>query len=183
MMSGQVREITVRKSGSRPDADRGPRPVSARQPAAIVPDLWKGALAGFIGGLAGSAAKLLAEKIYPPRTRGQKAPPVVLAEKVAGHRLNSTEKTAAMQGMHWSFGPIVGAIYGAVVEYEPEVAARHGVAFGLGLNALTHEGALPLLGLTEKVQKQPRQEKWSEVASHAVYGFVTESVRRLIRGR
>jgi len=178
----------VRKSNYRPDADRpdqarGSRTVSARNSATIAPDLWKGALAGFIGGLAGSAAKLLAEKIYPPRTRGQKAPPVVVAEKVAGHRLNSTEKTAATQGMHWSFGPIVGAVYGAVVEYEPEVAARHGVAFGLGLNALTHEGALPLLGLTEKVQDQPRQEKWSEVASHAVYGFVTESVRRLIRGR
>ena len=177
-MSGQTKEIPMRR-----ELGRGPRMVRPAQAKAIEPDLWKGALAGFVGGLAGSAAKMLAEKIYPPRTRGQKAPPVVLAEKVAGHRLNSSEKTAATQGLHWSFGPLVGAVYGAVVEYEPEVAARNGVAFGLGLNALTHEGALPLLGLTEKVQDQPRQEKWSEVASHAVYGFVTESVRRLIRGR
>jgi putative membrane protein len=178
MMSGQTKEIPMRR-----ELGRGPRMVRPAQAKAIEPDLWKGALAGFVGGLAGSAAKMLAEKIYPPRTRGQKAPPIVLAEKVAGHRLNSSEKAAATQGLHWSFGPLVGAVYGAVVEYEPEVAARYGVAFGLGLNALTHEGALPLLGLTEKVKDQPRQEKWSEVASHAVYGFVTESVRRLIRGR
>ena len=59
-----------------------------------------------------------------------------------------------------------------------------GVEHQLGsYNPQTPLTALPLLGLTEKVQDQPRQEKWSEVASHAVYGFVTESVRRLIRGR
>ncbi len=140
-------------------------------------------MAGFVGGIAGSAAKLLAEKIFPPRTHGQTPPPVVLAQKVAGHALTKPQQQAAMQGMHWSFGPLVGAVYGAAVELEPRLTARNGIAFGIGLNGLTHESLLPLLGLTEPVKQQPRQEKWSEAASHIVYGVVTETVRRLIRGR
>jgi putative membrane protein len=159
--------------------DLNVRPPQRREP----PSLWKGALAGFIGGLAGSGAKLLGEKIFPPRTQGQLPPPVVLAEKVAGHSLNEPERKAATQGMHWTFGPVVGAIYGAAVEYEPGLAAKHGVAFGLGLNALTHEGVLPKLGLAPKPKQQPRQERWSEAATHALYGIVTEAVRKAIRGR
>ncbi len=157
------------------------RPRAVKRP--IEPDLWQGAVAGFFGGLAGSAAKMLAEQIFPPRTRGQQPPPAVLAEKVAGRPLSESRKKAATQGMHWSFGPLVGAVYGAAVEYEPELTARHGAAFGLGLNGLTHESVLPLLGLTAPVKQQPRQERFSEIASHVVYGVVTETVRRLIRGR
>jgi putative membrane protein len=136
-----------------------------------------------MGGLAGSAAKLVAEQMFPPRTDGQQPPPAVLAEKVAGHHLTETQKEAATQGMHWSFGPGVGAVYGAAVEYEPQLAARHGAAFGLGLNGMTHENLLPILGLTAPAKQQPKQERWSEIASHVVYGVVTETVRRLIRGR
>ena len=47
----------------------------------------KGLFAGFLGGLAGAGAKMIAEKILPPRVEGQTPPPVVLAENVAGRRL------------------------------------------------------------------------------------------------
>jgi putative membrane protein len=171
--------IGIGSAGSRERSRAGGNALARREP----PSLWKGALAGLIGGLAGSGAKLLAEKIFPPRTQGQLPPPVVLAEKVAGHRLRESKRKAAMKGMHWTFGPAVGAIYGAAVEYEPALAARHGVAFGLGVNALTHEGVLPKLGLAPAPKKQPRQERWSEAATHALYGFVTETVRKAIRGR
>ena len=44
--------------------------------------LAKGLLAGLVGGLVATAAKTLAERIYPPRTHGEPEPPEVLAEKV-----------------------------------------------------------------------------------------------------
>jgi putative membrane protein len=149
----------------------------------IQPDFWRGALAGLMGGIAGSAAKLLVEQIIPPRAEWEDAPPEVLAEKVAGHRLAKTDKEVAKHGIHWSFGPLIGAAYGAAVEFEPELTARHGAAFGLGLNGLTHKHLLPILGLSAPIDEQPRQERFSEVASLLVYGVVTETVRRMIRGR
>ena len=149
----------------------------------IQPDFWRGALAGLMGGIAGAAAKLLVEQIVPPRAEWEEAPREVPAEKVAGHPLVKTEKEATRLGIHWSAGPLIGAAYGAAVEFEPELTARHGAAFGLGLNGLTHKHLLPILGLSAPIDEQPRQERFSEVASLVVYGVVTETVRRMIRGR
>ena len=39
--------------------------------------LAKGMLAGLIAGLVATAAKSVAEKIYPPRTHGEPEPPAV----------------------------------------------------------------------------------------------------------
>ncbi len=143
--------------------------------------LAKGLLAGLIGGLVGSAAKTLAESIYPPRVEGQQPPPVVLAEKVAGHSLTTGQKHVAAQGIHWSFGPIIGAAYGALAEYAPVVTDRHGVTFGMALCSVTHEGVLPALGLNPAWENQPLREQSSEMISHSVYGLVTESVRKHVR--
>ena len=49
--------------------------------------LLKGFLAGAIGGLVGAAAKAAGEAVYPPRTQGQIAPPVVLVNRMAGRSL------------------------------------------------------------------------------------------------
>jgi putative membrane protein len=149
----------------------------------IHPDFWRGALAGLMGGIAGSAAKLLVEQIIPPREELKAAPPELLAEKVAGHPLLKTEREVAKRAIHWSFGPLIGAAYGAAVEFEPELTARHGAAFGLGLNGLGHRHLLPILGISPPVEEQPRRERFSEVASLLVYGVVTETVRKMIRGR
>src|SRR5438309_11243785 len=87
--------------------------------------LAKGLLAGLIGGLVATAAKSLAEKIYPPRTHGEPEPPEVLAERIAGHELAVMEKAAA-ESIHWGFGAVAGAAYGAVVEYYPAASAKDG---------------------------------------------------------
>jgi putative membrane protein len=143
--------------------------------------LVKGALAGFLGGLAGAGAKVVAEQIFPPRLEGQIPPPVVLAEQMAGHPLQAVEQKAAMQSIHWAFGALAGAIYGAVAEYEPSVGAWKGAAFGITLNKMTHESLLPKMGLSAPAEKQPARERISEWVSHAVYGVVTDSVRRVAR--
>lgn len=153
-------------------------------PASGSRSLLKGLLAGLIGGLAGVAAKSLAEQVYPPRDRrkdGRPAPPEALAEKVAGNSLTRPQEVAAGEAIHWSFGPLMGAAYGALAEFAPVVTDRNGVSFGVALCSLTHEGALPALGLADEPKDQPFREQSSEMISHSVYGFVTEIVRRQVR--
>jgi putative membrane protein len=141
----------------------------------------KGAVAGLIGGLAGVGAKVVAEQIFPPRVPGQTPPPVVLAQQVAGHPLSSTEKRVAMESIQWAFGAVAGAVYGAIVEYEPTVGAWRGAAFGITLNKMTHESLLPKMGLSSPTERQPARERISEWVSHAVYGVVTDAVRHAVR--
>lgn len=143
--------------------------------------LLKGAIAGMIGGLAGAGAKVLAEKLFPPRIQGQTPPPVVLVEQVAGHSLPEGRKQLAMHSIHWGFGAAAGAVYGALVEMEPSVGAWRGAAFGIALNRLTHESVLPKMGLAAPKDRQPTQERISEWVTHAVYGIFTDAVRRAVR--
>lgn len=141
----------------------------------------KGAIAGMIGGLAGAGAKMLAEKIFPPRTEGQPPPPVVLVEQLTGRSLPDDRKQAASQSVHWCFGAAAGAVYGAAVEVEPSLGAWKGAAFGVTLNKFTHETVLPKLGLSRPKNEQPVQERISEWVSHAIYGVFTDAVRRGVR--
>ena len=143
--------------------------------------LAKGMLAGLIGGLVATAAKSLAEKLYPPRVHGEPEPPAVLAEKVAGHELAGGQRQAAMEAIHWGFGALTGAAYGALAEYYPAATAKDGAAFGTALDSLTHKAALPAMGLSAEPEEQTAREKASEMATHVVYGVVTETVRRFVR--
>jgi putative membrane protein len=143
----------------------------------------KGLLAGAIGGLAGSAAKLVGELVYPPRTQGQEPPPAVLAEKVAGHPLTKTQKTLATQGFHWTFGAGIGAVYGLAAEFSPLVTLGYGVVFGEVVLLTTHESTLPMLGLDRPPLEQPLREHTSEAITHAMYGAGTELVRRWLMRR
>jgi putative membrane protein len=143
--------------------------------------ILKGALAGLVGGLVGTAVKTMAEAIIPPRLDGYPAPPALLAEKVADHPLDSPQKAVATESIHWIFGPLAGAAYGAIAEMRPQVAAWGGIAFGLTLNRITHEGLLPKAGLAPPVLQQPMQQRVSEWVSHAAYGVTTDIVRRGVR--
>jgi putative membrane protein len=143
--------------------------------------LAKGLLAGLIGGLVATAAKTLAERIYPPRTHGEPEPPVVLAEKLTGHELVGTEREVAVETIHWGFGALTGAAYGALAEYYPEATAKDGAGFGMALSSLTHGTMLPAMGLSAEPEAQTARERSSEMASHVVYGVVTETVRRVVR--
>jgi putative membrane protein len=143
--------------------------------------LAKGLIAGLIGGLAGTVAKTFAERMFPPRTHGEPEPPAVLAEQVAGHSLDSTTKAIASEGIHWGFGAVVGAAYGALAEYYPAATSKEGASFGMALEALTHESALPALGLSAEPQDQTARERASEMTSHVVYGIATELVRGMVR--
>ena len=143
--------------------------------------LWKGLLAGAVAGVVATAAKSLAEHFYPPRTHGEPEPPEALAEKLAGHSLSKTTKHRAGEAIHWGFGAAAGAVYGATAEFFPAATAKDGAEFGLVLMGLTHETALPALGLAAPAEEQTTREHTSEAATHILFGVVTERVRRVVR--
>ena len=143
--------------------------------------LAKGLLAGLIGGLVATAAKSVAEKIYSPRTHGEPEPPGVLGEKLAGHELVGTQKEVAVEAIHWGFGALTGAAYGALAEYYPAATAKDGAGFGMALSSLTHGTVLPAMGLAAEPEEQTVRERTSEMASHVLFGVVTETVRRVVR--
>jgi putative membrane protein len=144
--------------------------------------LAKGLVAGLIAGVVATAAKSLVEKMYPPRVHGEPEPPDVLAERIAGHSLDGATKAAANESIHWAFGAAAGAAYGALAEFYPAVTAKDGASFGITLMTLTHESALPAMGLSAPPEEQTKREHASEAASHMVYGLVAERVRRIVRG-
>jgi putative membrane protein len=149
------------------------------------PSFWKGLLAGTIAGLAATAAKSIVEQFYPPRTHGEPEPPEELAEKIAGHSghsLDKQTKETAGEAIHWGFGVATGAAYGALAEFYPAVTAKEGATFGLTLMSLTHENALPAMGLSAPPEEQTPREHTSEAASHILYGMVAEKVRSVVRG-
>lgn len=143
--------------------------------------LAKGLVAGLIGGLVGTLAKTLAERMFPPHTHGKAEPTDAAAEYIAGHSLDPTTRQIASEGIHWGFGASVGAAYGALAEYYPAATAKEGASFGMALEALTHETALPALGLSAEPEGTTVRERASEVTSHVVYGVTTEFVRNLVR--
>ena len=143
--------------------------------------LLKGLLAGMVGGLAGTAAKTIAEKLYPPRIHGEPEPPSVLVDKVAGGQLEGSEKVAATEAVHWGVGALTGAAYGGLAEFYPAATAKEGASFGLTLAALTHQSALPAIGLSAEPRQQSQREQTSEMVTHVIFGVVTEVVRSLTR--
>ena len=144
--------------------------------------LAKGLLAGLIAGLAATAAKSIAEKFYPPFLNGEAEPPEILAEELAGHPLSPSTRAVASESIHWGFGAAVGAAYGALAEFYPAATDKEGATFGLALMTLTHETALPAMGLSAQVEEQTPREQTSEAASHLLYGLVAERVRSFVRG-
>ena len=143
--------------------------------------LLKGLLAGLIAGLVATAAKALVERFYPPRIHGEPEPEELLAERIAGHPLDDGTKEIAGEAIQWGFGALTGAAYGALAEFYPQATAKEGSTFGMALMTLTHEKALPAMGLAAEPEDQTFREKSSEAASHVLYGVVTEKVRSVVR--
>lgn len=141
----------------------------------------KGAIAGLLGGLVATAAKSYVEKIFPPRTHREPEPPAILTRKLGGRELTVQQKRVAQETMHWGFGATMGAAYGALAEFYPPATSKQGASFGMALIALSHDNALPILGLKANPEAQTRRERTSELASYVAYGVVTETVRSIVR--
>jgi putative membrane protein len=140
--------------------------------------LAKGLVAGLIGGLLGTLAKTLAERMFPPYDHGESE---VHTEHIADAPLGFNASEIGPEAIRWGFGAAVGAAYGALAEYYPAATAKEGASFGMALEALTHESALPALGFSAAPHDETMLERASEMTSHVVYGVTTETVRGFVR--
>ena len=145
------------------------------------PSLWKGLAAGLVAGLIATAAKNLAEKLYPPRIHGEPEPAELLTERIAGHPLDPVTEHIASESIHWGFGAAAGAFYGALAEFYPAATSKEGANFGLVLMAITHQDVLPAMALGAPTEEQSEREQTSEAATHLIYGVVVERVRSIVR--
>jgi putative membrane protein len=105
-----------------------------------------------------------------------------ISEALQGRHLTKAEKKKAGPVVHYAFGAIMGAVYGASVELNPAANALAGIPFGAILFAAADEVALPVLGLSDKPAAYPPSTHLYGLVSHAVYGVTTETVRRIVRG-
>ncbi len=157
-------------------------------------DILKGAIAGFAGGLAGSWAmnqfqaaisavggdEQEADQPDAPEPATVQAAEA-LSKGVIDHPLTRREKQWAGPAMHYGFGGVMGAIYGVATEVLPAAKAGTGSGYGAALWLAADEAVVPALGLAGPPQDHPASTHASALASHLVYGFTTELVRRGVR--
>jgi uncharacterized membrane protein YagU involved in acid resistance len=103
------------------------------------------------------------------------------ATSLVGYRLGQAEKAPAGSVVHYAFGAVVGAVYGAAAEIVPMVSRAFGLPFGAAVWLGAHVVAVPALGLAESPVRQPATKEAEEFGLHLVYGAITELVRRLLR--
>jgi hypothetical protein len=93
------------------------------------------------------------------------------------------EKKKGGPVVHYAFGTLMGAAYGATVEIAPSAKTLSGIPFGTILFAGADEVAVLALGLSKSRAAYPIASHAYGLASHAVYGITAELVRRLIRSK
>jgi putative membrane protein len=80
--------------------------------------------------------------------------------------------------VHYAFGAVMGAVYGAVAEVAPPVKSLAGLPYGAALFVGADEIALPAFGLSKKPTQYPPSRHLSGLGQHLVYGATVEPVRR-----
>lgn len=162
-----------------------PIPSDPAKNRTIQSNLLKGFLAGVVGGLVGTLVKTVAERIAPPQSEAATPPEVRLADKmklkIADKHLDADNEWAAEQLVHWSFGALVGGVYGAIAETSPNTTSAAGLPFGSTLWTTTQRAMLPLLDLAPEPKRRPVEKQLNAFAGHLLYGLTVELVRRQVR--
>ncbi len=160
------------------------------------PDLTKGLVAGAAAGLLASFMMEQFQALWSSvgksfqdpkeKTKRRQKPTTVkaadaVAEKIVGTKVPRKHQQLAGEAMHYAMGTGSAALYGVVAEVFPPATVGEGTAFGTAVWLAADEGALPALGLTKSPAQIPVSTHVYALASHLVYGFVVEVVRRGIR--
>jgi putative membrane protein len=158
-------------------------------------ELWKGVLAGVIGGLVASWtmnqvftiwSKINENQQQPEQSakKGEQSDPATLklAKRLSREFLHreipDDNVQTAEAAMHYCFGTVMGGIYGGLSEYLPQTKAGFGSAYATLLFVGADEIAVPLAGLSAKANEVPLSSHVLGFTAHMVYGVTTELVRR-----
>jgi len=167
------------------------------------PNLLRAALVGAAAGILGAYVKslvepplqTLAEHFFVPTPAEKKMigadpsgridhmPPAEMIQAAAdaeGMDLSKDQKLAAQQGIHYTLGAGLGAVYGALAELAPGVTVGAGVPAGAVLYGLTHASAVPATGFQAWPWQLPLSAVLWEAGSHLAYGLTTELTRQAL---
>lgn len=159
-------------------------------------DILKGLLAGVAGGLLASflmeqfqaAWSATSEAISSAEKKpGRKADPAtvkaanLISTKITGRKIPTDYKPIAGKAVHYGMGAGSAAVYGVLAEVAPIITVGDGLGFGVGVWALADEVTVPAAGLSKPVKEIPLTTHLYGLASHLVYGWITETVRRAVR--
>ncbi len=101
-----------------------------------------------------------------------------LAE-AAGAQIPPDKKKKAGNAVHYTFGTLMGVVYGVAAEYLPEVGTAGGTAFGTLLFLGADEVAVPALHLAPPPTETAPTDHLQHWAAHIVYGGALELTRSL----
>jgi uncharacterized membrane protein YagU involved in acid resistance len=108
----------------------------------------------------------------------------IVARKIAeaaGKTLPKDKKKTAGQAVHYTFGTLMGIVYGVSAELVPDATIGAGTAFGTLLFFGADEVAVPALQLSPTPAHTPATDHLQHWAAHVVYGGSLELVRSLLR--
>ncbi|HLJ49270.1 MAG TPA: DUF1440 domain-containing protein [Bryobacteraceae bacterium] len=149
----------------------------------------KGALAGALGGLAASFAmnqfQGLWTKLAGKTSNGSDATvktAQAISPTVFQRELSEDQKKWAGPAVHYGFGTLVGAAYGALAEAVPKAGVGRGTGYGSAVWLAADELVLPRLGLTGPAREQPVSTHVQAWLAHVVYGVTTDMARRVMLG-
>jgi len=105
----------------------------------------------------------------------------IVSTVTGGRHLSRAGKEVGGPIVHYSFGAVMGGIYGALAEGLPQATTGFGTAFGAALFTGADLVAVPVLNLSGSPADAPVSSLATPFAAHLVYGATTETVRRLVR--
>ena len=88
-----------------------------------------------------------------------------------------------MQVAHWSYGGVLGGVYGLVQGTIRAPTVAHGSAFGVLVWLASHGVLVPGAKLEPPLPKQPPGELAFGLASHVAYGVATAAAYDALEGR
>lgn len=165
--------------------------------AHICAGIATGALGGFLGAfvmnqfqsLWSSASKLLAESQGTQQQQSSSQDEDAtqntareISEHVFDHELTESEKGKAGTAVHYGIGTLMGAVYGISAEALPISRAGRGTIYGAAVWLFADEIAVPAFGLSGSPLKTPLSTHARALSSHLLYGFATDTVRRVLMG-
>jgi hypothetical protein len=99
--------------------------------------------------------------------------------KATGKTLDKEQTKTAGRVVHYTFGTLMGIVYGVSAELIPEATTGAGTAFGTLLYLGADEVAVPAFQLSPA--QAPATDRLQHWVAHVVYGGSLELVRSLLR--
>ena len=103
-----------------------------------------------------------------------------IAEATVGEPVPPRYRERTGTAVHYGFGAVLGAVYGAAVEVRPATSLGLGTVYGAAVSLVADEMAMPALGFTPPAPEVAASTHLRGFVSHLVFGLSLETVRRLL---